>query len=482
MTLNSTRTPLLLCLCLLALTGLNAGGAEEPGVAGGRPGARPNVVFLLADQWRAQATGYAGDTNARTPQLDRLASRGVVFTTAVSTCPVCSPYRGSLITGRYPVTHGVFVNDVCLSRDAVSLAQAFRSGGYRTAYIGKWHLDGHGRSSFIPPERRQGFEFWRANECTHNYNRSLYYADSDDKRYWRGYDALAQTEEAKTYIRAHRREPFLLVLSWGPPHNPYETAPERFRRLFRPEEIRLRDNVPPEAQAAARRDLAGYYAHSAALDECVGAIFQTLQECGLADETILVFTSDHGDMLGSHGEVRKQRPWDEAILVPFLVHWPKGLGCEGRKLSAPFNTPEIMPTLLSLCGLAVPATVEGQDRSAWVRGREPDADRDALIGCITPFGEWTREKGGREYRGIRTRRYTYVRSLEGPWLLYDNREDPFQQRNLIGKSEHAALEADLDRRLQQQLRRVKDEFLPGEQYLKKWGYRTDASGTVPYTP
>ena len=150
---------------------------------------RPNVVILLANQWRGQALGCAGDPNARTPRLDRLASQGVMLATAVSNCPVCSPFRASLMTGRYPLSHGVFVNDVCLNREAVSLAQAFGKAGYRTGYIGKWHLDGHGRSSFIPKERRQGFEFWRANECTHDYNHSLYYADLDEKHYWNGYDA-----------------------------------------------------------------------------------------------------------------------------------------------------------------------------------------------------------------------------------------------------------------------------------------------------
>ena len=159
-----------------------------------RPEARPNVVILLADQWRSQATGFAGDRNARTPRLDRLATEGVSPATAVSTCPVCSPYRASLLTGRYPVNHGVFVNDVPLSTEAVSLAQAFARWGYTTGYIGKWHLDGHGRSSFVPPDRRQGFEFWRANECSHDYNHSLYYADTPEKHYWQGYDAIAQTE------------------------------------------------------------------------------------------------------------------------------------------------------------------------------------------------------------------------------------------------------------------------------------------------
>lgn len=470
-----TRVPL---ACLTILAALPAGAADTAGPVR----RRPNVVFLLADQWRAQATGFAGDVNARTPQLDRLAREGVVLTNAVSTCPVCSPYRASLMTGRYPVKHGVFLNDVCLSRDAVSLAQAFNGAGYRTAYIGKWHLDGHGRSSFIPPERRQGFEFWRVCECTHDYNKSLYYADTNEKHYWGGYDAEAQTEEAMRYIRAHRQEPFLLVLSWGPPHNPYETAPARFRELFQAERLRLRPNVPPEAVEAARRDLAGYYAHCAALDEYVGRLTATLDECGLTDDTMLVFTSDHGDMLGSHGEIRKQRPWDESIRVPFVIRWPRGLDPSGRSLSAPFGTPDIMPTLLGLAGIAVPATVQGEDRSAWMRGERQDGDRAAMICCVSPFGEWVRDKGGREYRGLRTERYTYVRSLEGPWMLFDNQADPYQQRNLIGQPLFRTVEADLQSRLEKELSRCGDEFLSGPEYVKKWGYQTDRMGTVPYQP
>lgn len=467
--------PLTVAVTVLTVWAGHAGGAEPSKT-------RPSVVFLFADQWRAQAVGYAGDPNAKTPHLDRLAAESVVLTTAVSTCPVCSPYRATLMTGRYPVNNGVFLNDVCLSRDAVSLAQAFAGAGYKTAYIGKWHLDGHGRSSFIPRERRQGFEFWRVCECTHNYNHSLFYGDIDERQYWKGYDAKAQTAEAQAYIKAHKNEPFLLVLSWGPPHNPYDTAPERFRRMFRPEHIKLRPNVPPEAQDAARRDLAGYYAHCAALDECVGAVVQALKDSGIADNTILVFTSDHGDMLGSHAQIRKQRPWDESILVPFVVSWPKVLGRSGRQLAAPFNSPDIMPTLLGLAGIAIPATVDGEDRSAWLLGKQPDVDRAALISCVAPFGEWTREKGGREYRGIRTIRYTYVCSLEGPWLLYDNEEDPYQQRNLVGQPEHESLEAKLEAWMRAELSRYKDGFLPGQEYVKKWGYKTDANGTVPYRP
>ena len=441
---------------------------------------RPNVVFLLADQWRAQATGYAGDPNARTPHLDRLAAQSVNFTNAVSSCPVCSPYRGTLMTGQYPLTHGVFLNDVLLSSEAVSLAEAFNEAGYHTGYIGKWHLDGQGRSSFIPPERRQGFQYWRANECSHNYNRSPYYADDPEKLFWKGYDAIDQTEDARRYLREHREEPFALVLSWGPPHNPYETAPEAFRQRFRPEDIQLRPNVPVEAAEAARRDLAGYYAHCAALDVCAGRIISELDDLGLADDTILVFTSDHGDMIGSQGNQRKQRPWDESIRVPFLLRYPRLLGKGAKQITLPINSPDIMPTLLGLCGINAPKSVEGTDRTGLITGEAADGDEAALIACPSPFGEWTRAKGGREYRGVRTRRYTYVRSLDGPWLLYDNETDPYQMNNLAGKPEHAALQAELEAKLAARLRETNDQFLPGGQYIAKWGYTTDANGTVPY--
>jgi arylsulfatase A-like enzyme len=233
-------------------------------------------------------------------------------------------------------------------------------------------------------------------------------------------------------------------------------------------------------EASARKDLAGYYAHIAALDFCAGRIMEALAEAGLTDETILVFTADHGDMLWSRGETRKQRPWDESIRVPFLIHYPARLGGKGRKLTTPIGTPDIMPTLLGLCGIPVPKTVEGRDRSRLVAGKEPERDDAALIECVSPFGEWTRARGGREYRGIRTRRYTYARTLDGPWLLYDNGEDPFQGRNLAGLPEAARLQARMEEMLRGKMKETHDRFLPGADYIKKWGYKTDANGTVPY--
>jgi len=468
-------------------TGVSAGslfGLVGCGVA--RPGAskrsRPNVVFLLADQWRAQDTGFVGNTDVITPNLDRLAAVSVNLINAVSGCPVCSPYRASLMSGQYSLTLGVFVNDVPLSDKAVSIARAYKAAGYDTAYIGKWHLDGRGRSNFTPPERRQGFEFWRALECTHNYNNSLYYADSDVKLRWDGYDAIAQTRQAQRYIRSHAAgKPFVLFVSWGPPHAPYHTAPSKYKALFEGKDIKLRANVPEKMHAQARKDIAGYYAHMAALDDCVGWIVGTLKECGLQDDTILVFTSDHGDMLYSQGARKKQRPWDESIRVPFLIRYPAAFGHRGKRIDMPFNTPDIMPTLLGLSGVEVPDTVQGVDYSRVLTGaEEPDNDA-ALIMCPHPFGQWTRRIGGREYRGVRTRRYTYVRDLNGPWLLYDNVRDPYQMNNLCGRPEYARLQEQMEAILARKLKETNDEFLPGPEYIAKWGYKVDKTGTVPYT-
>lgn len=453
-----------------------------PAGAGEDGPARPNVVFVFADQWRAQATGYAGDPNVRTPNLDQLAGRSVHFVNAVSCCPVCSPYRASLLTGQYPLTHGVFLNDVPLRNEVTSIAQAYRRAGYETAYIGKWHLDGNHRSAFIPRERRQGFDFWKVLGCTHAYNNSFYYGDEDVKLRWDGYDAIAQTREAQQYLRSHAGgPPFLLVLSWGPPHDPYETAPQKYRDLFKPESLALRPNVPEQDREKARRATAGYCAHIAALDDCVGDLVETIRQTGIERDTIFVFTSDHGDLLYSHGGQNKQQPYDESIRVPFLLRYPALLGDRGTTLDTPINAPDIMPMLLGLSGIPIPATVEGTDFSGILTGRSPAYDSAALIACYAPFGQWTRARGGREYRGVRTRRYTYVRDLAGPWFLYDNERDPYQLDNLCNEPEHAALQREMEVLLSQRLKQTNDAFLAAGDYIEKRGYEVDDSGTVRYT-
>ncbi|MFQ6036462.1 MAG: sulfatase/phosphatase domain-containing protein, partial [Sedimentisphaerales bacterium] len=178
---------------------------------------------------------------------------------------------------------------------------------------------------------------------------------------------------------------------------------------------------------------------------------------------------------------KKQKPWDESIRVPFLLRYPAVFGKNGRTIDMPINTPDIMPTLLGLSGIEIPDTVEGTDFSSVLREKKEPEDNAALISCPSPFGQWKRANGGREYRGLRTRRYTYVRGLKGPWLLYDNQQDPYQLNNLCDKRTCSKLQKRLEGILSEKLKETNDEFLSGWDYIKKWGYTVDESGTVPYS-
>ncbi len=449
---------------------------------------KPNVIFVFADQWRAQDIGYNENTIVKTPNIDRLAEKSVVFTNAVSGCPVCCPYRASLITGQYPLTTGVFYNDKPLNPEANSIAKIYKQAGYETGYIGKWHLNGHepgeatsvARQKFIPKEHRQGFDFWQVLECTHDYNNSFYYENSPERLKWQGYDAIAQTKSAVGYIteKSKGEKPFLLFLSWGPPHAPYQTAPEKYRQMYSPDDIEIRPNVPEELRDKARKDIAGYYAHISALDDCMKEILESVEKSGIGKNTILVFTSDHGDMLYSHGNVKKQQPWNESLLVPFLLRFPAKLGTSKKQIEMPINTPDILPTLLGLSGIEIPKTVEGTDYSKVILGKEEAHDEAVLIQCPVPFHQWNYQKGGREYRGVRTKRYTYVRDLNGPWLLYDNQADPYQMNNLIGFDEYIFIQSDLEQQLQKLLDKTNDKFLTGDEYMKMWGYSWDNNDSL----
>ncbi len=467
--------PAISLLCL-ALVGLSASAAQSDQT-------KPNLLIVLADQWRAQAFGFAGDPNVLTPNFDRLALESVHLTNAISGLPVCSPTRASLMTGQRPLTHGIFLNDVQLNPNAVTLAKVLKGAGYQTGMIGKWHIDGRGRSNFIPRERRQGFDYWKVLECTHNYTNSLYYADDPAKRVWPGYDAIAQTRDACDYIRSQSRsnQPFALVLAWGPPHDPYFTAPAKYRALYNPATLQLRPNVPAGLETEVRKILAGYYAHCTALDDCMGEILDTLRDSGAGRNTILLFSADHGDMLGSQGQFKKQRPYDEAIRVPMLIRWPDGLGTKSRPMDAPMNSEDIMPTLLGLCRVSIPPSVEGLDYSGYLCGGPNPGDNATVFRCVAPFGEWERRAGGKEYRAVRTTRYTYARDLNGPWLLFDNQSDPYQTNNLAGSAGHAKLQSELDALLQKKLREQADEFLPSRSYISKWDYSVNTNGTVHYT-
>ena len=458
-------------LCLLLGTAIDA---AEP--------RRPNVLFVIADQWRAQAFGYAGDPNVKTPRLDAFEKQSVRFVNAVSNVPVCTPTRASILTGQRPLTHGLFMNDAPLDPGAVTIGKVMANAGYDTGYIGKWHVDGHGRSNFIPRERRQGFDYWKVLECTHNYTHSFYYADGPEKLLWDGFDATAQAKDAAEYVKAHAKgpKPFMLFLAWGPPHDPYQVAPKEFKDIYDPAKLIVRPNVPEAMREQEKIRLAGYYANCSALDAAFGVLWQTVRDAGIEDDTVIVFTADHGDLLGSHAAHNKQQPFDESVCVPLMLHYPAKWGRDGRHIPAMTNTEDLMPTVLNLCGVPVPPSVQGTSLAGYVSG-EKASPPAALISCPVPFGQWNKLVGGREYRGVRTGRFTYVRDLHGPWLLFDNEADPYQMTNLVDDPKFAETRGNHDAMLDAMLRANGDEFLPAGKYIEKWGYKTDKTGTIPYT-
>jgi arylsulfatase A-like enzyme len=475
---------------------LKAGGAGLAVLGLARPGGaelqprRPNIVFVFADQLRSQSVGCYGAAAPATPHIDRLAAEGVRFTNAISTYPICSPYRAMLMTGLYPMRNGMVANDLPLRPGVPSFAQALRAAGYHTGYIGKWHIDGHGREACIPPERRLGFQHWQVLECTHAYNKSKYYeGDSQQPKFWEGYDAVAQTRAAQEYIQARSGQaPFALFLSWGPPHDPY-TAPGKYMKRYAPEKIALRENLSEHAvademfahqrnrlpekyaplrkrmhdwvnsDASLRRALAGYYAATACLDDLVGDLRRTLEERGILEETIFVFTSDHGDQLGSHRIFGKDVPFEESISIPFIVRYPAKIRPKTvtDALLAPID---IMPTVLGLAGAPCPK-VDGADLSAAATGHE-GSKRDALLLMqMSPICNAWLANAMDAWRGVRTRQYTYARHDDGaPWLLYDNHADPMQMHNLVADPAYAGLRKSLDLRLAELLKEAGD---PGNQ-------------------
>lgn len=471
------------------VAGLSALSLVSPGCAEPLP-QRPNIVFVFADQLRSQSVGCYGAAAPATPNIDRLAAEGVRFTHAISTYPICSPYRAMLMTGLYPMRNGMVANDLPLRPGVPSFAQALREAGYHTGYIGKWHIDGHGREAYIPPERRLGFQHWQVLECTHAYNKSKYYeGDSEQPKFWEGYDAVAQTRAAQDYIRGRSgRQPFALFLSWGPPHDPY-TAPADYMKRYAPEKIALRENLSehavademlkhprnrlPEKYAPLRKQLndwvkndqairqahAGYYAATECLDDLVGDLCRTLEERGILDETIFVFTSDHGDQLGSHRIYGKDVPFEESISVPFIMRYPVKIPrktvCDA--LLAPID---IMPTVLGLAGAPCPK-VGGVDLSGAAAGGG-DTGRDALLLMhMSPICNAWLANAMDAWRGVRTKQYTYARYDDGtPWLLYDNHADPLQMHNLVADPAHDGLRKSLDRRLEELLKEAGD---PGNQ-------------------
>jgi len=467
---------------LQASVGAAVGGALAAGCTqAARPGSPdrpPNILFVFSDQHRGMDLGCAGNREVRSPTLDRLAAEGVRFDRCYSNTPVCTPTRGTILTGLYAHQHLATVNDVPLPEDQVTIADILRKAGYRTGYIGKWHLDGVPRNRFTPPgPRRQGFDdFWAAFNCSHAYMNARLFRDDPTPVPLKGYEPIGQTDLALEFLRRPDPRPWCLFLSWGPPHAPYHQVPDEFKAMYDAAALTLRPNVQAEPPAPFKRlgrsddraDLAGYYAHVTAIDAQMKRLLDALAETGDDRRTIVVYSSDHGDMLGSHGMHKKEQPWEEAIRIPLIVRWPERVPA-GRTTAALAGTVDFVPTLLALAGVEAPTALPGTDLSAAVLGAS-EAGADDVLLAVPIVVDQGQAQNVREWRGLRTPRYTYARWWDGRgWMLYDNQADPHQLRNLIDAPSHKAVRDRLEARLRRRLADVGDPCVSWQDTVRRLG-------------
>ena len=463
---------------------------------------KSNIVFILADQLRAcSSPGYIGH-QVSMPNLEKLRKEGATFNNAISTCPVCTPYRSMLMTGRHPQTTGHLINFVNTRHDEVGLADVLNLGGYKTAYVGKWHLH---RGSFpeingadyVPEGRdRLGFQYWRGYNFHMNYYDGTVNTDDWHVEQWDDYETLAVTRYAKEFLDTVEDNPFCLFVS---PHQPHfspkhvlkdnKLAPEQYYETV-PTDLKFLDNVPEHVQERTNDTYRDYLAMALSVDEMVGDVWNYLEEKELLENTLFIFTSDHGTMMGAHcnegnaengNAWNKKKPWEESIKVPFYAVWPGMIeaGTENDMLLSPVD---IMPTLCSLCGQPVPKTVEGMDLSQSFIGNS-GPEQDSLLTM-----NFTREHNylsdGEEWRGVRTKSHSYARYLNGSIYLFDLEKDPLEMNNLAGVPEYSKLQVEMEQIMQEKIDKLSDEFLPCTRYANWYdGQRRvirNAKGALPH--
>jgi arylsulfatase A-like enzyme len=461
---------------------------------------KPNLLFIFADQFRRQAMGFMNQDPVITPNFDKFAQKGLVFTNAISSCPICTPFRAMLMTGQYPLSTGMVSNcmpgtDLELSKDEVCIGDVLKANSYQTGYIGKWHLDipslnkaknppDGARNSWdgwTPPgPRRHGFDFWYAYNCNGSHFDPNYWKDSPKRIDIEQWSVEHEKDVAVDFIKSCKKDkPFALFISWNPPHTPY-VAPDKYKALYEGKELPPRPNVKPSKKY--EKSHIPYYAAVSSCDDNFGQLLEALDELGIADDTVVVFTADHGEMMGSHGRFAKSVWFEESIGIPFLIRWP-GRIKPGRE-DMPFAVYDFMPTILGLMGLPIPSTVESIDYSSVLLGQKMSKPSSVFIasygnpGKLLAVGQepskWAlaaaklHEKGidwrTVGYRGLRTKRYTYVvnQGRQGKTLrrlLYDNEKDPYQLNPI--EATHAnenPVMAKLDKELQQWLDKMNDPF------------------------
>ncbi len=412
---------------------------------------RPNVVILFPDQVRASEVGCYGHPVVQSPNIDRLAAAGVRMSFAFSNFPVCSPARSILLSGRYARSTGVLSNQ---DKEAApgrptnqtpTLAEVFAANGYETVLVGKWHL--------APAPQTLGFRESLRPKMRHRYFKQTFYKNEGEPYVYDDYSPYHETDAAIEYIRGHKDRPFFLYLPYGPPHMPVSEMPEKYRTMYDPAKVVIHDNAwvngklaydenwfkiymwdfqyyenkdtftQPLPVGMTLRELTALYdGQITAVDECIGRVLDAIRQAGIEDDTIVLLTSDHGDLLGSHGLFNKNTHHEEAVRIPMIFRYPRRLKTAVVETQV-VSLVDVMPTLLDLCDIKAPDTVQGTSVAPVLLGqRKTVGENVALI-----------ETGSAD--GVRTLKHMFFidRKKGGGEHLFDVPADRFELKDLAGE-------------------------------------------------
>jgi arylsulfatase A-like enzyme len=484
---------------------------------------KPNLLFLFTDEQRADTLGCYGNELVQTPNLDKLAAASQVFENAYVTQSVCTPSRSSIMTGLWPHSNGCIMNNIPLEPETQTIAEMV-SPEYVRGYYGKWHLG----DEVVP---QHGFEHWVSIEDNYrrHYSRPEYLSLFSDYHHFlvdHGFEPDREKEgalvfnrrtaaelpeeytkarflgrEAAAFIRQNAGQPFVLYVNFLEPHPP-TIGP--FDRLYAPEDLPLGpafNQRPPHnaarinhmlsrhwlscpdeydedlrTEAGLRRLRAKYLGQVTLVDRAVGDILQALDETGQADDTIVVYSSEHGDMMGDHGLIRKCVSYEEALKVPLIVRVP-WLDGAGSRIEGRFSQIDLVPTLLDLLGEPVPAGLQGTSWADVLRGEAALADNDV-------FFEWNGTDSWRKAAdalGVSDEEWAQI---HGPWRsvisadswklnlspvdrceLYDLKADPYEQINLYDDPQHRKRVYDLTGRIRRWQEETGDTVAPVDGWL-----------------
>lgn len=412
----------------------------------------PNVIFIMTDQLRRNSIGCM-DGPVATPAIDKLASGGISFSQAYCNSPMCTPARAAFLTGK--LNHSIacdkgepyYYNDRLLNTNENTIAKVLTKAGYKCAYIGKWHNDSTQKATHIPRgPRRQGFDdFWAGVNVGSNRTNAFYFTDDGKKiQSDNEWEPDMQTRLTIDYLEKNKdsNQPFFLFLSWLPPHPTYDLP--KYRQYLIDEarkqidESDLRPNVPERVKDLAIEEYVQYHANVLGLDDNLNKLLLALKNLGLEENTILVFTADHGDDLLSHGLKGKNQCYEEAAAIPFIIRYPNKIKA-GQITDDFINISDMAPTLIDLCGAEVPQEMQGKSFAPFLLGKEQHGPQNsAYLEINHPWWDYRFDQGPQGHRRCIVTadwKLVLIESKAGqggaiPLQLFERKKDPFEMNNL----------------------------------------------------